>query len=250
MYGFRDGFLPRSGHRPQGGPLGGKVISLLAVAGLTGVGSGCAGLLGQERDGSVPGLEPPPFVETSYVARFDLPEGELPGTESSTALAAPSGQPIAAAYSRRYDISPELALDIVENAAAAGIDPELAFRLIRVESVFKVRARGSQGALGLMQLMPGTARSLDRSLDTEREILEPDNNLRVGLSYLRRMIERYDDVRLGLLAYNRGETAVDRALRRGVDPENGYSHKVLGTRGDDPYTGPGVLNDSETEPQG
>jgi hypothetical protein len=55
------------------------------------------------------------------------------------------------------------------------------------------------------------------------------------------MIERYDDVRLGLLAYNRGQTAVDRALRRGADPENGYSHKVLGTRGSKPYQGPGLL---------
>ena len=130
----------------------------------------------------------------------------------------------------------------VVNAMAAGVDPDLAFRLIRVESVFKVRARGPQGALGLMQLMPGTARSLDRSLDSEGEIFEPDNNLRIGLRYLRQMIERYDDVRLGLLAYNRGQTAVDRALRRGQDPENGYSHKVLGTRGSNPYEGPGLLD--------
>jgi hypothetical protein len=55
------------------------------------------------------------------------------------------------------------------------------------------------------------------------------------------MIERYDgDVRLGLLAYNRGERAVDRDLRNGRDPENGYSTKVLGSVRDR-YDGDGLL---------
>ena len=53
--------------------------------------------------------------------------------------------------------------------------------------------------------------------------------------------DRYGEVRLGLLAYNRGERAVDRALRRGADPENGYTRKVLGTGGSDPYDGPGLV---------
>ena len=148
----------------------------------------------------------------------------------------------AAVYARRYRISGELAAHILEMALAEGLDPDLAFRLVRVESTFKPRARGPQGALGLTQLMPGTARSIDRSVRTESQILEPRTNLRLGFRYLRGMIERYDgNVRLGLLAYNRGETAVNRALRSGRDPENGYSHKVLGTRGSNPYRGKGVI---------
>jgi soluble lytic murein transglycosylase-like protein len=148
----------------------------------------------------------------------------------------------AASFAKRYGISAELAQRIVDSAAREGLDPELAFRLIRVESQFKTRARGPQGALGLVQLMPSTARALDRSLRTEAQILDPSNNLRVGFRYLRAMLDRYDgNVRLALLAYNRGENAVDRALRNGRDPENGYSHKVLGTRGSNPYRGSGVL---------
>ena len=152
-----------------------------------------------------------------------------------------SGQ--AAAYARRYRISAELAQTIVESAVAEGIDPELAFRLVRVESVFRTNARGPGGSLGLTQLMPSTARAIDRSLRTDAQILEPRTNLRTGFRYLRRLIERYKgDVRLGVLAYNRGETAVDRALRSGRDPENGYSPKVLGTvAADRRYTGKGVL---------
>ncbi|MDQ3556496.1 MAG: transglycosylase SLT domain-containing protein [Gemmatimonadota bacterium] len=148
-------------------------------------------------------------------------------------------------YAGRYRIPLQLARTILEAAQAEGLDPELGFRLVRVESVFKTNARGAGGALGLVQLMPGTARSIDRALRTEEEILKPETNLRVGFRYLRQMIRRYEgDVRLGLLAYNRGETVVDRALKRGADPENGYSHKVLGTRTGitgTPYKGSGIV---------
>jgi soluble lytic murein transglycosylase-like protein len=238
MHGIRVGFSPPRGYTLRGGSLGGKVFSLViavAVAGTT----GCAGTRGGAGASAFAPMGPAPGIESSYVALVETPVEETAVLTDAASLA-PSEAPIAAAYARRYEIDPELALDITHHALAAGIDPELAFRLIRVESVFKVSARGRQGALGLMQLMPGTARSLDRSLDTEREILDPDNNLRIGLRYLRQMIERYDDVRLGLLAYNRGEGSVDRALRRGVDPENGYSRKVLGTRGSRPYSGSGL----------
>jgi soluble lytic murein transglycosylase-like protein len=148
----------------------------------------------------------------------------------------------AAAYARQYGISTELARSIIQVALDEGLDPELAFRLVRTESRFKTRARGPQGALGLTQLMPSTARVIDRSVRTEAQILDPATNLRLGFRYLRQMIVRYDgDVRLGLLAYNRGEVSVDRALRSGRDPENGYSHKVLGTRGKSPYRGKGLV---------
>jgi soluble lytic murein transglycosylase-like protein len=142
---------------------------------------------------------------------------------------------------RRYRISPELARMIEEEAVAQGIDPELAFRLVRVESRFHPRARSRAGALGLMQLMPSTARRLDRSVRSEERILDPRTNLRLGLRYLRGLIRHYDgNLRLALVAYNRGEGNVDRALRRGRDPENGYSRAVLG-RGADRYRGTGLV---------
>jgi soluble lytic murein transglycosylase-like protein len=150
--------------------------------------------------------------------------------------------PRSAAYAERYDISRELAQTILDVATAEGIDPELAFRLVYAESRFHPRARGPAGALGLLQLMPSTARALDRSLRTEDQILHPTTNLRLGFGYLRRLIRMFDgNVRLGLLAYNRGEGTVSRALRRGEDPENGYSHKVLGPRGGTRYKGTGLL---------
>ncbi len=145
-------------------------------------------------------------------------------------------------YSDRFQIPLELALSIVDAAIAEGVDPELGFRLVRVESRFEPKARSTSNALGLVQIKFGTARLLDRSLRSEAELFEPRTNLRLGFRFLRHMIHRYGgDVRLGLLAYNQGPIAVDGMLKRGTNPENGYSHKVLGTTGGMPYRGKGLL---------
>lgn len=148
----------------------------------------------------------------------------------------------------RYNVTRTMARMIHDAALEQGIDPELGFRLIRVESVFDPGAIGAGGATGLVQMMPGTARSLDPAVRTRSQLLEPRTNLRLGFGYLHDLIERYqehgdDAVRLGVLAYNRGEVAVDRALRRGVDPENGYGPRVLGPRAHAgrSYQGPGIL---------
>jgi hypothetical protein len=148
----------------------------------------------------------------------------------------------------RYNVTRAMARLIHDIALEAGVDPELAFRLIRVESVFDPDAIGRGGATGLVQMMPGTARALDPTVTSRRQLIDPRTNMRLGFGYLRDLIERYEEhgedaVRLGVLAYNRGEGAVDRALRRGVDPENGYGPRVLGPRAHAgrSYRGPGIV---------
>jgi len=149
-----------------------------------------------------------------------------------------NGGPLA--FAMRYRIPTDQAKQIHDVARAEGIDPELGFRLVRVESAFNPQARSRVGALGLTQLMPATARWLERGI-TRQGILEPETNLRIGFRYLRSLIDKYDgDLQLALLAYNRGDGAVDRDLRRGRDPENGYSRAVLGT-GLSRYAGTGLL---------
>ncbi|HET7273699.1 MAG TPA: lytic transglycosylase domain-containing protein [Longimicrobiaceae bacterium] len=172
------------------------------------------------------------LLETEYLDRVVEAAQKMKGSNASAQVTQ---------FARRYDIPEDLARTIRDIASAEGIDPELAFRLVYTESRFNPRARGPAGALGLMQLMPSTARWLDRSLRTEAQILEPKANLRAGFGYLYDLIRRYEgDVRLGLLAYNRGEGTVNRALRNGRDPENGYSRKVLGT-GENRYEGDGLI---------
>jgi soluble lytic murein transglycosylase-like protein len=158
-----------------------------------------------------------------------------------------SAQLVIQAMADRYHITGTMARMVHDAAMEVGLDPELGFRLVRVESVFDPDAVGSGGAAGLVQMMPGTARDINPEIDTKKELMDPHTNMRLGFGYLREMIERYekhgaDAVRLGVIAYNRGEISVDRALRRGVDPENGYGKRILGPRahGGREYQGPGI----------
>lgn len=144
----------------------------------------------------------------------------------------------------RYNITGTMSRSIHEVAEEVGIDPELGFRLVRVESVFDPDAFNPAGGMGLTQLMPSTARSIDPKVRTRRQIMEPRTNLRLGFINLRNMLELFDgDVRLAVIAYNRGEVAVQRAVKRGRDPENGYGKLVLGAKahGGKPYAGPGLM---------
>jgi soluble lytic murein transglycosylase-like protein len=131
-------------------------------------------------------------------------------------------------YSAKYRIPADLAMAIHEIALAENIDPQLAFELVRVESRFNAHAVSPVGALGYTQLMPSTARLLKPGI-TRAQIFDRDTNLRLGFRFLRSMVNHYDgDVRLALLAYNRGPATVDRLLRAGSDPGNGYAQAVLG----------------------
>ncbi|MBL0172930.1 MAG: transglycosylase SLT domain-containing protein [Gemmatimonadaceae bacterium] len=140
-------------------------------------------------------------------------------------------------YSTRYRIKPDLARRVYDAAVTAGIEPELGFRLVRVESVFDTKATSPVGAVGLTQLMLGTAREFEPNV-TRELLLDPDVNLRIGFKYLRSLIREYKgNLKLALLVYNRGPAAVQNALSLGMDPTNGYESIVM--RG---YRGRGVLD--------
>lgn len=126
-----------------------------------------------------------------------------------------------------YGIARDLAEAIYDAAREEGIEPEVAFGLVRTESTFREDARSHVGALGLTQVMPKTAAWLEPGT-TSKDLYERDTNLRLGFRYLDQMIDKYKgDLKLALLAYNRGPGTVDRVLDRGGNPDNGYADKVL-----------------------
>jgi soluble lytic murein transglycosylase-like protein len=176
----------------------------------------------------------PPLLQASYLRR--------------AVVKVDSAEMVVQEMADRYHITAAMARMVHDAAVEVGLDPELGFRLVRVESVFDPEAVGSGGAAGLVQMMPGTARDINPEIDTRKELMDPRTNMRLGFGYLREMIERYekygaDAVRLGVIAYNRGEISVDRALRRGADPENGYGKRILGPRahGGEEYKGKGII---------
>ncbi|MFW6202144.1 MAG: lytic transglycosylase domain-containing protein, partial [Gemmatimonadota bacterium] len=127
----------------------------------------------------------------------------------------------------RYGIPADLAASIYDIALSEGIEPSLAYRLVHVESRFTRRAVSHKGAVGLAQVMPRTAFGMDPAL-SYTDLFEPETNLRLGFRYLRAMLERYGgDMRLALLAYNRGPGTVDQIRRQGGDPANGYARAIM-----------------------
>jgi soluble lytic murein transglycosylase-like protein len=127
---------------------------------------------------------------------------------------------------RAYRLTPEMAGVIYDAAVAHDIDPEIAFGLVRAESSFRNAATSRVGAVGITQLMPRTARWMQPGV-SNAALRDPAVNADIGFRYLRYLLDKYDgDERLALLAYNRGPGTVDRILRRGGNPDNGYVRMV------------------------
>jgi hypothetical protein len=130
------------------------------------------------------------ICDRSLIARIEpdevpYPEPEVVKAESGSSL--PS-----APYS-----------DLIDTLAAEhGVDARLVKAIIRVESGYQERARSRKGAMGLMQLMPETARRY-----AVRDPYEPRSNIEAGIKHLRALLGRFN-IPLALAAYNAGEAAV------------------------------------------
>lgn len=112
-------------------------------------------------------------------------------------------------------------------AEAHGVDPILVSALIRVESGFRPRARSRKGAMGLMQLMPSTARAYN-----VRNPFDPRANIEAGIKHLKSLLDRFGSVEQGLAAYNAGIGAVERF--KGIPPyreTRNYVARILSIAG-------------------
>jgi soluble lytic murein transglycosylase-like protein len=127
---------------------------------------------------------------------------------------------------------------IRQHASLRGIRADLVRAVIQVESAFNPSAVSPKGAMGLMQLMPATAK--------EFGVIDPFNpaeNIRGGVSYLRQLLDRYDDnEQLALAAYNAGPGAVGKYGNQ-VPPykeTQNYVKKIATIRGNVRPAAPGA----------
>jgi len=100
------------------------------------------------------------------------------------------------------------------------LQPTLLAAVIYTESRFDADARSSAGAVGLMQLLPDTARGIATRTGGDRfvvaDLVDPELNVRYGSWYLRNLLDRYDDLETALAAYHAGQGNVDRWRRAGT----------------------------------
>src|SRR3989454_1519547 len=98
-------------------------------------------------------------------------------------------------YSTNYHIAADLSAAIYDIALAEGVDPALAFRLVKTESNFTAKAKSKVGAIGYTQVLPSTARLYEPGL-TMQQLYDRHTNLRLGFRYLRDLLERYEGTQL------------------------------------------------------
>ena len=100
------------------------------------------------------------------------------------------------------------------------LNPALLAAVIEEESKFRVDAKSSAGAIGLMQLQPATAKGIALRTGGTKFVLSdlynPEINVRYGAWYLHHLLLKYKDERLALAAYNAGQENVDRWQAEGV----------------------------------
>jgi len=119
---------------------------------------------------------------------------------------------------------------ILAESRTYGYDPMFLTALIITESSFNNNARSHRGAMGLMQILPGTGVALASEKEMEWKgsptLYNPEVNIALGTYYLSKLENRFGDLNLALEAYNHGPTRLDKYLKRGYQPKS-YSKKVF-----------------------
>jgi hypothetical protein len=152
-----------------------------------------------------------PYVDPEAAKQADVPAVVDQQTDRPTLEGTPYAEFIAAA------------------SQAHGVDPLLVKALIQVESGYRPKARSPKGAVGLMQIMPATAREYK-----VRNPFDPKTNIEAGVKHLKTLLDRFGSERteLALAAYNAGPGAVEKF--NGIPPyreTRNYVSRILSLAG-------------------
>lgn len=183
---------------------------VLALQGL-----GLSELLPRELAALEPYAEQKPAARIWLAAEFQAAKAYYQSVRFATRLAARGELDSVRAEPFRYPLAFP---DLIDSASRENrLDPYLVFSLARQESLFNPRARSSADALGLMQLLPATARRVAREhhWPAPQDLLDPATNVRLATAYLRSLLQQFDgNPFCAVAAYNAGEQEVALWLSR------------------------------------
>jgi soluble lytic murein transglycosylase-like protein len=179
--------------------------------------------------------------------RPGAPTAEVPSYRVPKAEGVRTTRSVVSERAKAYD-------DLIsEHSKTHGVRAELVRAVMQVESGFNPYARSPKGAMGLMQLMPATARQYG-----VRNAFNPAENVRAGVAYLRGLLDRYqDNEELALAAYNAGPGAVDkhgqtvppyRETQSYVAQINKMAARPVTTAGSTIYKGTDITSDGRPVP--
>lgn len=125
----------------------------------------------------------------------------------------------------------EMASKVEQVSRKYGISAEMIYAVIRAESSFNPMALSDKGAMGLMQVLPSTAREVAARINIrwtdDRILWDPMTNLEVGTYYLHTLMDRFDSVEVALAAYNQGPNRIATLQADQADLPMDYTVRVL-----------------------
>jgi soluble lytic murein transglycosylase len=114
---------------------------------------------------------------------------------------------------------------VTKCARAQKIDPFLIMAIMREESHFQRDVVSVAGALGIMQLMPATARSM-ATIKNNEELFDPEKNIRLGTNYFAKLLVQFKLSQYAIAAYNAGPHNVEKWLAMGYQDEEEFTEDI------------------------
>lgn len=133
-------------------------------------------------------------------------------------------------FSKHYKTTPEIVASVLRESELHGISPVIMLELIKTESSFLPHALSKDGARGLCQIRPVTAKEAAQELGLEYQpelLFDAEYSIKLGTYYLAKLVKLYDyDYHRALTAYNRGIKGMNEYIKRTGTPVSNYSSRI------------------------